>query len=225
MTSNKVTRRDFLKIAGATCGGSVLACLGLGYAASRLIEIGVPELKTSESTFGEDGDTTMRVLIAHATYAGSTLEIAEVVAQELGARGFHVDVKPMSDEIQLDSYPMVILASAIQYGAWLPQAIDFVKTQQDELVGKRVALMSVHIQNLGNDEASRAACLAYLDTVRPYLKTEEEIFFAGRFDKYGAALLLPKLIAWAMPVLDLRDWTKIRAWAKTVFASKNKTKQ
>jgi menaquinone-dependent protoporphyrinogen oxidase len=218
MTRNKVTRRDFLRIAGATFGGSILACLGLSSTVSHFIEIDAPELKPSEYTFGDESGTATRVLIAYATYAGSTLEIAEVIAQKLGARGFYVDVKPMSAELQLGSYPMVILASAVQYGAWLPAGVDFIKAKQDELAGKRVALMSVHIQNVADDEASRAARLAYLDTVRPYVESEEDVFFAGRFDKYGAALLLPKIIAWAMPVMDLRDWTKVRAWVKTVFA-------
>ena len=48
--------------------------------------------------------------------------------------------------------------------------------------------------------------------------TKSDPRFAGKFDKRGAALLLPKLIAWAMPVMDKRDWAKIRAWAQDVFA-------
>ena len=60
--------------------------------------------------------------------------------------------------------------------------------------------------------------LAYLDAVRPLVKPVAEAFFAGRFDRRGAALLLPRLVARFVPTLDFRNWEKIRAWAETVFA-------
>ena len=60
--------------------------------------------------------------------------------------------------------------------------------------------------------------LAYLDAVRPLIQPVAEAFFAGRFDRRGAALLLPGLVARFLPTLDFRNWEKIRAWAETVFA-------
>jgi len=38
-TQNKLSRRDFLQVAGATLGVSVLACSGLGVLATRAPEI------------------------------------------------------------------------------------------------------------------------------------------------------------------------------------------
>ena len=42
-----------------------------------------------------------------------------------------------------------------------------------------VALFSVHIMNLGDDEKSKHNRLAYLDDVRSLLKPQAEGFFAG----------------------------------------------
>ncbi|HBG74848.1 MAG: hypothetical protein A2X25_07895 [Chloroflexi bacterium GWB2_49_20] len=216
--TNKITRRDFLKITGFTLGGSILTCFGLNYLASRSLEAETGRLEKSEFTFGEANSVDTSVLVAYATYAGSTMEVAEAIGKELGARGFRVAVKPITDTLHLNGYKAVILGSAVQYGAWLPEAVDFVEANQQSLEKVRVALLSVHIQNLEDDPTSRAARLAYLDGVRPFVQAEEEVFFAGRFDRRGAALLLPKLIAWAMPDMDKRDWKKIRTWAQTVFA-------
>jgi len=216
MKNKKLTRRDFLKISGLTLGGSILTCLGLNSLASRSLEDETAKLETTEFAFGEKNDKSL--LIAYATYAGSTMEVASAIGEELGARGYRVDVKPITKTLQVDGYQAVIIGSAVQYGEWLPEAVDFVKTNQQSLEKARVALFSVHIQNLEDDPTSRAARLAYLDGVRPFVQAEAEVFFAGRFDKRGAALLLPKLIAWIMPDMDLRDWTKIRAWAQTILA-------
>ncbi|HKZ17710.1 MAG TPA: flavodoxin domain-containing protein [Geobacteraceae bacterium] len=218
MKNKKLTRRDFLKISGLTLGGSILTCLGLNSLASRSLEDETAKLETTEFAFGEKNDKSL--LIAYATYAGSTMEVASAIGEELGARGYRVDVKPITKTLQVDGYQAVIIGSAVQYGEWLPEAVDFVKTNQQSLEKARVALFSVHIQNLEDDPTSRAARLAYLDGVRPFVQAEAEVFFAGRFDKRGAALLLPKLIAWIMPDMDLRDWTKIRAWAQTILAQK-----
>ena len=218
MKTKKITRRDFLKITGLTLGGSILTCLGLNYLASRSLESETSKLETQEFIYGVGNSVDKRVLVAYATYAGSTMEVAAAIGEELGARGYRVDVKPITETLQVDEYPAVIVGSAVQHGEWLPEAFDFVKKNKQALKKVRVALFSVHIQNLEDDPSSRAARLAYLDKVRPLVQAEAEVFFAGRFDKRGAALLLPNLIAWATPDMDLRDWTKIRAWAQIIFS-------
>lgn len=218
MSGKKFTRRNFLQCSGAAVASSVLACLGFNaLAAHSLVEEAAgPELL--DYTFGESNADGVPLLIAYATYAGSTLEIARVIGEELGRRGFRVDVKPIQGVPEIDEYTLVLIGSAVQYGAWLPEAVEFVRSQQKRLGGKRVALFSVHIQNLEDDPASTAARLAYLDTVRSFVHAEAEVFFPGRFDKRGAARLLPALIAWMMPEMDLRDWNKVRSWAESVFA-------
>ncbi|TAK13835.1 MAG: flavodoxin [Anaerolineae bacterium] len=218
METNKVTRRGFLKIAGLTLGGSILTCSGLGYLASRSLATKMARLEPSEFTFGEGNSADARVLVAYATYAGSTMEVAAAIGEELGVRGYRVDVKPVSEVTRWNNYQAVVIGSAVQYGDWLPEAIEFVRANQQVLKSTRVALFSVHILNLEDDPTSRAARLAYLDRVRPSIQAEAEEFFAGRFDQRGAVRLLPKLIAWATPEFDLLDWSKIRAWAQTIFS-------
>ena len=113
----------------------------------------------------------------------------------------------------LDRYRAVIIGSAVHRGHWLPEALDFVKANQLALNRLPVALFAVHIANPGNDDSSRNNRLAYLDSVRPMLKPVSEGFFLGRFNRFGAAMLMPRWLAWIVPSMDFRNWKKIRAWA------------
>ncbi len=157
-----------------------------------------------------------RILIAYASATGSTAEVAAEIGKRLSARGFAVDVRPIEEKPQLDGYQAVLIGSAVQYGNWLPGAVEFVKNNQQVLSGLPVALFCVHIRNLGDDEASRQGRLAYLDEIRSLLQAVDEAYFAGRFDRRGAALLLPGWLARLIPTMDRRNWEQIRAWAESL---------
>ncbi len=157
-----------------------------------------------------------RVLIAYATYAGSTAQVAAELGKTLAARGLSVDVKPVKENPSPDGYSAVLVGSAVQYGKWLPEAVEFVKANQQALNQVPAALFCVHITNTANDEKARQTRLTFLDQVRPLVPRASEAFFPGRFDKRGAALLLPGIIARFMPTWDLLDLARVRSWAQAV---------
>ncbi len=159
-----------------------------------------------------------RVLLAYASYAGSTIDVAVAIGETLSENGFYVDIKPVNENPPLDGYHAVLIGSAVQHAKWLPEAVDFVKANQVALKQLPVALFCVHIQNLGDDDTSRRNRLAYLNQVRPLLQPVAEGFFAGKFDRRGAALLLPAWAARFVPSFDLRNWKKIRAWVGDVHS-------
>jgi menaquinone-dependent protoporphyrinogen oxidase len=205
-----ISRRRFLKV-GCLTGAAV----GLTICGATALAPDPPPVEYSAYTYGE---VTMnnRILIAYATYAGSTSEVAATIGETLGARGLAVDVKPIQDKPQIDDYQAVLIGSAIHRGHWLPEAIDFVKANQAALQRVPVGLFCVHIQNTGSDETSRQRRLAYLDELHPLLQPIAEGFFAGRFNRRGAKLLLPGWLARLVPNIDLRNWETIRAWAASV---------
>jgi menaquinone-dependent protoporphyrinogen oxidase len=160
-----------------------------------------------------------RILVTYATRAGSTVEVAAAIGEAIAARGFEVDVKPVKENPSLEGYQAVLVGSAIRMGAWLPEAVEFVKDNQGTLNQLPVALFTVHMLNREDDETSRANRLAYLKDVRPLLKSAEEVFFAGKFDMSRLSFL-DRMISKAVKAVDedCRDWSKIRGWAQTVFA-------
>ena len=219
MTSKPLPRRDFLKAAGLTLAGATVACSGLGYAATR-----TPEIETPDFVFEKDDNMNKRVLIAYATRAGSTPEIAAAIGETLSGRGCAVDVKPVKSQPSLNGYSAVLLGSAIRMGSWLPEMVDYIKANrsaftQSMAMGMPVGLFTVHMLNTEDDPASRTARLAYLDRVRPLLGTVEEAYFAGVIDLEKLSFLdrwMVKMVK--SPVGDRRDWNKIRNWAPAVMA-------
>ena len=219
MTMKPLSRRKFLKAAGLTLTGATLACSGLGYAATR-----TPAIETPELVFQKDDHMNKRVLIAYATRAGSTPEIAKVIGETLSERGFEVDIRPAKSQPSLNGYSAVLLGSAIRMGSWLPEMVDYIQENQSVLTqsiskGMPVGLFSVHMLNTGDDPASRTARLAYLDRVRPLLGTVEEAYFTGVIDLEKLSFLDRMIVKMVKsPLGDQRDWNKIRNWASAAFA-------
>lgn len=162
---------------------------------------------------------TKRILVTYATRAGSTAEIAAAIGKTLSELGFIVDVKPIKDQPPLNGYQAAIIGSAIRMGNWLPEAVEFVKTNQQLLNQMPVSLFTVHMLNTGEDETSRSARLAYLNSVRPMLNSAEEVFFSGKMD-FSRLSFVDRLVAKMVKAVetDQRDWESIRQWAKTTLS-------
>ncbi len=160
-----------------------------------------------------------RILVTYATRASSTAEVAAAIGESLGQRTFSVHVKPVKDKPSLGGYRMAIMGSAIRMGKWLPEAVEFIKANQAALGQMHAALFSVHMPNVGDDEASRAARLAYLDSVRPLLDGAEEVCFGGKMD-LARLSFLDRLMAKMVKAVDAdhRDWDAIRAWLPEALA-------
>lgn len=159
-----------------------------------------------------------RVLVGYATKTGSTGGVAERIGEVLVARGFEVDVKPMTQTNSLDGYDKVILGSAVNGGVWLPEAVGFVEAQATALQKVPVAAFCVHIMNAGDDAKQTAKRLAYLDKVRSVVRLVDEGFFLGKGPDEDANFVL----SWAFKAFggagegDCRDWEAISKWAQNV---------
>lgn len=210
--SQKLSRRDFLKVTGLALGGAAVACSGLGYAATRAPEIATPELM-----FGKEQTMDKSILVTYATRAGSTAEIAAAMGETLAARGFRVEVKPVKSQPALAGYTAVILGSAIRMGNWLPEMVKFIQANQATLAALPTALFTVHMLNTGEDETSRAARAAYTASVRALLPGAQTVYFTGLMD-FSRLSLLDRFISTMVKAVesDQRDWDAIRRWAEAV---------
>ena len=110
----KMSRRKFLKTAGIGCGAAALLCAGGGALASL-----PPAVNFYETPAGSAGGGK-RVLVAYASKAGSTAEVAEAIAESLSAKGQVVDVKKIEHVTDLSGYDAVLVGTCIRMGAWLP---------------------------------------------------------------------------------------------------------
>ncbi len=164
-----------------------------------------------------------RILVTYASRSGTTAGVAEAIGKTLSARGAQVDVIRMQKVKDLHNYRAVVAGSAIQAGAWLPEAMQFVRAYRIELSQKPFAAFLVCMTLAMKGEVRpeyRQHVSTWLAPVRELVRPVSEGMFAGALDtrkiasfgdrlKFRISVLLG---VWAEG--DHRDWNAIHAWAE-----------
>lgn len=209
-------RREFVRV--GACGGPLAALtLTVGCAPSGAGASDEPSVDTPSFEYGEESGMSKRVLVGYATRTGSTTGVAEAIGRTLGERGYAVDVKPMREKPSPGGYDAVVVGSAINGAAWLPEAISWVESNASVLRDIPTAAFCVHSMNGGSDEKQTRKRLAYLEKVRAAATPMAEGFFLGTGPSADDSSLIAR---WAFKTFggtaegDARDWDKIKAWAE-----------
>jgi menaquinone-dependent protoporphyrinogen oxidase len=153
-----------------------------------------------------------RILVAYATRAGSTREVAAYIGDELRRDGYVVDVLDARDVHNIDLYTTVILGSGIRAGHLLPEAVQFAKRFRSDLQSLPTAYFVVCMTMKDDTPQNR-------ETVEGYLKPLIDIrtpfstgLFAGVMDPERLGFIWRQLMR-NVERGDYRKWDAIRAWA------------
>jgi len=165
----------------------------------------------------------LTVLVAYASAHASTAEIAQQIADRLIKSGFGGTVRPVDQVDSLQPYRAVVIGSAVQHQAWLPEAAEFLSKFSGELATVPVWLFSSHSideshRSFGTRMAarirrSRPECAAVAHA-RESIQIRDHRHFTGEFSRGGWALLgdLFAKVCGGLPG-DPRDFREINEWA------------
>lgn len=208
------TRRNFLKTGCLTVAAVGVTLAGGGTLAATVhAPIDMPE-----TTFGES-NMNNRILVAYATKAGATAEVATHIGQTLSAKNIPVDVLPIKKVTDLSAYSAVVLGSAIRMGSLLPAVTKFVQENQAVLQQTSFSVFITCMTLVTDTEEKRKEVSAYLDPLRAVAKPAHEGLFAGVLDPKKLVLLERWMMnAMKTPVGDFRDWNQINAFAESIAA-------
>ena len=161
-----------------------------------------------------------KILVAYASRTGATAGVAETIGQTLAADGTAVDVRPIAEAGDLTPYTAVVVGSAIQGAAWLPEALEYVRAHRAELARRPFAAFLVCMTLAIPSRDYHDEVAKWLQPVRDLVPPVSEGLFAGALDiskvpSLKARLnfrLSVRLGVWSEG--DHRDWDEIRAWAE-----------
>jgi menaquinone-dependent protoporphyrinogen oxidase len=168
-----------------------------------------------------DKNMKNKTLVTYASRFGSTAGVAEAIGKNLAENGMDVDVLPMREVKDLSQYQAVVAGSAINAGAWLPEAMQFVQTHRMELVQRPFAAFLVCMTlAMRNGDQYRGHVASWLEPVRTLVRPVSEGLFTGALD-IGKIPSFSDRLKFRLSVLfgiwkegDRRDWNAIRTWAK-----------
>jgi menaquinone-dependent protoporphyrinogen oxidase len=209
-----MSRRDFLLLsAGAICT-SILRHGIVGAASEK------PGSEFIESSYQNAGAMKKKVLISYASRCGSTGGVAEAIGQVLCEMGASADIRLVGNVNDLRAYHAVIVGSAIRRGKWFPEAVGFVKDNQDILGRLPIAYFVVCLTMKDNTAENRSTVMAYLDPVRkeaPKIQPVAVGLFPGALD-FDKLSFVEKTVLKAKGASegDYRDWPAVKAWASAV---------
>lgn len=107
-----------------------------------------------------------KILVAYATMAGSTAEVAQAVAEELTKRGLQVDVQPLGQVKDLAGYDGVVVGAPMIMG-WHRAALRFLRKNREafERVPLAVFVLAMSLTRTG--QMSLDGAPVYVDEKLP----------------------------------------------------------
>ena len=164
-----------------------------------------------------------KTLITYSTVDGQTKRISERLAKL--ATQSRIDVLPISNQINLDSYKTIIIGASIRYGKYRNEVFNFIENNIHILNVKENAFFSVNVVARKPEKSAPETnpyLIKFLDKIK--WKPKNLGVFAGKIeypkykfiDKYAI-----KFIMWltkgptdTSKTYEFTDWNKVEDFAK-----------
>jgi menaquinone-dependent protoporphyrinogen oxidase len=158
----------------------------------------------------------MKGLVAYATMAGATENVAAIIAGELRAKGHEVELKKAGEVKSVDAYDFVVAGTGIRVGKPYGQFVKFAGRFSDRLKSKKTALFVVCL-TMKEDSPENRGLISKAIEKELGLNPVDVGMFAGEmnFKRIGPILaaIIRKVDKTGNPEGDFKDVAKIREWA------------
>ncbi len=104
----------------------------------------------------------MKILVAYTTNAGTTVDVAQAIADELGKDGAQAEVRRLEEIASLEGYSGVVVGAPMIMG-WHPAAVRFIKKFKGPLSRMPVAYFFTAMRLTGPGETSFAGIPLSID--------------------------------------------------------------
>lgn len=164
----------------------------------------------------------MNILVAYASKYGSTRQIAERIARELTGGGRTAEAAPVTAALDLGAYDAFVIGSAVFYGKWMGEAVDFVRRNAVLIRARPVWLFSsgpLGEPEKGGKDQREAAVPVEIPELAQLVRARGHRVFFGRLERRALGRM-DGFVARVVGVEgDFRDWDDIVAWASDVASA------
>lgn len=170
-----------------------------------------------------------KILVAYATWAGTTRGVADAIAKELTYKNTTVEVLRAGRVTDISAYDAVVLGTPIHAGRTVGDFNKFLRRFHEPLKNKKLAYFVVCANMFEDKDQNRLETLGWLNKALRGLEDLKSVdigLFAGGVitegEDYEHQNFIIKAILGAMKesitkqynTSDMRDWKKISQWGK-----------
>jgi menaquinone-dependent protoporphyrinogen oxidase len=157
----------------------------------------------------------MTILVTYSGKHGATQSIAEHVAQTLRLDHREVDVAPVTAVVNPGAFEAVVLGSAIYFGSWMKDAVEFVQHNHAALSTLPVWFFSCG--PLGVEVKDDAQQPKGITELQAEVGARGHRVFYGALDSHKLSFRERMVVkAVRAPEGDFRDWEAIESWANEI---------